>query len=73
MPEEKRKISVWMTAALCDNVLQAGYTSPTQAVVKGFEMLVQAQSEESPEAIRGQMQAEIDSLENDIERLTITL
>ena len=80
MPEEKRKISVWVPAALYDSVLQAGYTSPTQAVIHGFEMLVQSQSEESIEAVRGQMQvirrqtqAEIESLENDVERLTVAL
>jgi hypothetical protein len=80
MQEEKRKISVWVPAALYDNVLQVGYTSPTQAVIQGFEMLVQAQSEESPEAIRGQMQvirgqmqAEIDSLKSETERLTVSL
>ncbi|MCO5382657.1 MAG: hypothetical protein NHB15_11650 [Methanosarcina barkeri] len=73
MPEEKRKISVWVPAALYDSVLQAGYTSPTQAVIQGFEALVQPHSEESPEAvrgqmqaIRGQMQAEIDISKNEI-------
>ena len=80
MQEEKRKISVWVPAALYDNVLQVGYTSPTQAVIQGFEMLVQAQSEESSEAIRGQMQvirgqmqAEIDSLKSEIMTLSTAL
>ena len=80
MQEEKRKISVWVPAALYDNVLQAGYTSPTQAVIQGFEMLIQAQSEESSEvirgqmqAIRGQMQAEINDLKKENERLNIVL
>jgi DNA repair exonuclease SbcCD ATPase subunit len=80
MQEEKRKISVWVPDILYDNVLQAGYTSPTQAVIQGFELLIQAQGEESPEAIRGQMQAirgqmqaEIDTLKNEIERLNSVL
>jgi hypothetical protein len=80
MPAEKRKISVWVPADLYDNVLQAGYTSPTQAVIKGFELIVQAQNEESPEAIREQMQAirrqmqaELESLQKDVERLTLAL
>ena len=80
MQEEKRKISVWVPVVLYDNVLQVGYTSPTQAVIQGFEMLIQAQREESPEAIRGQMQAirgqmqaEINTLKNEIVRLNISL
>lgn len=80
MPEEKRKISVWVPDALYDSVLQAGYTSPTQAVIQGFEALVQTQSEESLEAvkeqmqaIRGQMQAEIDNLKIEIIRLNTSL
>jgi septal ring factor EnvC (AmiA/AmiB activator) len=80
MQEQKRKISVWVPAVLYDGVLQAGYTSPTQAVIQGFEMLTLAQSEDSPEAIRGQMQAvrgqmqaEIDTLKKEIERLNTSL
>jgi regulator of replication initiation timing len=80
MPEEKRKISVWVPAILYDNVLQVGYTSPTHAVIQGFEMLIQAMTEESPEAIReqmqairGQMQAEINNLKSEIERLNTSL
>lgn len=69
-----------MPANLHGSVLQAGYTSPTQAVIRGFEMIVQAQSEESLEVVRGQMQAirrqmqaEIESLQSHVERLTLAL
>jgi uncharacterized protein (DUF3084 family) len=80
MQEQKRKISVWVPSELYDNVLHAGYISPTNAVIQGFEMLTRAQSEDSPEevrrqmqVIRGQMQAEIDTLKNEIQRLNISL
>ncbi len=80
MQEQKRKISVWVPYELYDSVLHAGYTSPTNAVIQGFEMLTRAQSEDSPEevrrqmqVIRGQMQAEIDMLKNKIERLNAAL
>jgi TolA-binding protein len=80
MQEQKRKISVWVPSELYDSVLYAGYTSPTNAVIQGFEMLTRAQSEDSPEevrrqmqVIRRQMQAEIDTLKNEIERLNASL
>jgi uncharacterized protein (DUF3084 family) len=80
MQEQKRKISVWVPSELYDCVLHAGYISPTNAVIQGFKMLTRAQSEESSEevlrqmqVIRGQMQAEIDTLKTEIERLNTAL
>jgi seryl-tRNA synthetase len=80
MQEQKRKISVWVPSKLYDSVLHTGYTSPTNAVIQGFEMLTRAQSEESSEdirrqmqVIRGQMQAEIYTLKTEIERLNTSL
>jgi seryl-tRNA synthetase len=80
MQEQKRKISVWVPYELYDNVLRAGYTSPTNAVIQGFEMLTHSQSEDSPDEVRkqmqvikGQMQAELDTLKNEIERLNALL
>ncbi len=80
MQEKKRKISVWVPYDLYDNVLRAGYTSPTNAVIQGFEMLTRSQSKDSPDevrgqmqVIRGQMQAELDTLKNEVERLNASL
>jgi hypothetical protein len=41
MPEDKRKLCVWVPADLYGNVINAGYTSPTSAVTKGFEGLLE--------------------------------
>lgn len=73
MQEDKRKLSIWVPASLYDRVLEAGYTSPTHAVIKGFEKLLQEDTGENTEAMRSQVQAEIKSLTAENQRLRESL
>jgi len=40
MPDNKRKLCVWVPDNLYSNVVNAGYVSPTSAVIQGFERLL---------------------------------
>jgi hypothetical protein len=58
---------------LYDKVLQAGYTSPTQAIIKGFELLLKPEaSANSGEAVR-ELQGEIEGLKSENKRLKDSL
>lgn len=39
MPDDKRKLCVWVPDDLYKNVVKAGYNGPTDAVTKGFKLL----------------------------------
>ena len=41
MSEDKRKLCIWVPAELYGNIVTAGYTSPTIAVIKGLEKLLE--------------------------------
>jgi hypothetical protein len=87
MSDTKRKISAWIPATLYEKIEKAGYTSPTVAVTKGLELLVRAQSGDSPDTIGDkaetsgdsvetvwtQLETENKSLKNEIERLSVSL
>jgi hypothetical protein len=40
MPDEKRKISVRIPVITLESVRQLGYDSPTEAIIKGLELLI---------------------------------
>lgn len=77
MPETKRKICVWVSTDMYNNVVNAGYDSPTIAVTRGLELLIK-EAEGRKDAgnfaqITAQITAENDNLKNEIKRLTTTL
>ncbi|WP_370574228.1 hypothetical protein [Methanomethylovorans sp.] len=47
MPEDKRKINAWIPIELYEKVVSAGYSSTTEAIIKGLEMLFQDTKESS--------------------------
>jgi molecular chaperone GrpE (heat shock protein) len=40
MPEDKRKLCVWVPEGLYEDVIEAGYDGPTSAVTQGFKLLM---------------------------------
>lgn len=40
MPDEKRKISVRIPVTTLESVRQLGYDSPTEAIIKGLDLLI---------------------------------
>jgi len=40
MPDEKRKISVRISVIILESVRQLGYDSPTEAIIKGLDLLI---------------------------------
>ena len=77
MPEDKRKLCVWVPDNLYSNVVNAGYTSPTSAVIQGFERLLgdnKCQQETSTiMANYTNLLAENSNLKKEIERLNTAL
>jgi predicted RNase H-like nuclease (RuvC/YqgF family) len=77
MPETKRKICVWVSTDMYNNVVSAGYDSPTVAVIKGFELLLSEEERRKDagnlEQIAAQITAENNNLKNDIERLNTSI
>lgn len=73
----KRKICVWVSTDMYNNVVKAGYDSPTIAVTKGLELLIEeAKSRKDAgnlETIAAKITAENNNLTNEIERLTTEL
>jgi uncharacterized phage infection (PIP) family protein YhgE len=73
MPETKRKICVWVPTDMYDNVVTAGYDSPTVAVLKGFELLLGEEecrkNAGKMETITAQLTSENSNLKNEIETL----
>jgi chromosome segregation ATPase len=73
MPETKRKICVWVPTDMYDNVVSAGYDSPTVAVLKGFELLLGEEecrkNAGKMETFTAQLTSENSNLKNEIERL----
>jgi seryl-tRNA synthetase len=77
MPETKRKICVWVSTDMYNNVVNAGYDSPTIAVTRGLELLIE-EAEGRKDAgnfaqITAQITAENNNLKNEIERLNTEL
>jgi len=77
MPETKRKICVWVSTDMYDNVVKAGYDSPTIAVIKGFELLIgeaeYRQNVGNLEQAAAQITADNTNLKNEVQRLTLVL
>ena len=77
MSEDKRKLCIWVPAELYSNIVNAGYTSPTTAVIKGLEKLLEdtecQQETSNIMANYTNLLAENTKLKNEIERLTTAL
>ena len=77
MPETKRKICVWVSTDMYNNVVNAGYDSPTVAVIKGFELLLGEEERRMNageiEQIAAQLKASNSNLKIEIERLNTAL
>ncbi len=77
MSEGKRKLCIWVPAELYGNIVNAGYTSPTIAVIKGLEKLLEKnecqQKASNIMADYTNLLAENTKLKNEIERLTTAL
>ena len=77
MSEDKRKLCIWVPAELYGNIVTAGYTSPTIAVIKGLEKLLEndecQQKASTIMADYTNLLAENTKLKNEIERLTTAL
>lgn len=77
MPETKRKICVWVSTDMYNNVVNAGYDSPTIAVTRGLELLIE-EAEGRKDAgnfaqIAAKITAENNNLKNEIERVNTEL
>lgn len=68
--EDKRKINAWVPTELYDRVLSAGYSTVTEAVIKGLEMVLQDTSRTSQDTL-GHEQV-ITTLKADNSRLRAT-
>ena len=77
MPETKRKICVWVSTDMYYKVVEAGYDSPTVAVMKGFELLLEEaecrQYTSNLEQTVSQITADNSNLKNEVKRLTLAL
>ena len=77
MSDTKRKICVWVSNDMNDNVVNAGYDSPTVAVIKGFELLIgeaeHRQNTGNLEQVAAQITAENKDLKTEIQKLNISL
>ena len=77
MSEDKRKLCIWVPAELYSNIVNAGYTSPTTAVIKGLEKLLEdtecQQETSNIMANYTNLLAENTKFKNEIERLTTAL
>ena len=77
MSDTKRKICVWVSNDMYDNVVNAGYDSPTVAVIKGFELLIgeaeHRQNTGNLEQVAAQITTENKDLKTEIQKLNISL
>ena len=77
MSDTKRKICVWVSNDMYDNVVNAGYGSPTVAVIKGFELLIgeaeHRQNTGNLEQVAAQITTENKDLKTEIQKLNISL
>lgn len=77
MPETKRKICVWVSTDMYDNVVNAGYDSPTVAVIKGFELLLGEEERRENageiEQVAAQLKASNSNLKMEMEKLNTAL
>jgi hypothetical protein len=75
MSETKRKICVWVSIDMYNDVVKAGYDSPTVAVIKGFELLIREaeyrQNAGNLEQAAAQITADNINLKNEVQRLTL--
>jgi soluble cytochrome b562 len=77
MPEKKKKICVWVSNDMYNDVVNAGYDSPTTAVLKGFELILGEEERRKNvgelEQIAAQLTADVSNLKNENERLNTAL
>ena len=77
MSDTKRKICVWVSNDMYNNVVNAGYDSPTVAVIKGFELLIgeaeHRQNTGDLEQVAAQITAENKDLKTELQKLNISL
>ena len=77
MSDTKRKICVWVSNDMYNNVVNAGYDSPTVAVIKGFELLIgeaeHRQNTGNWEQVAAQITAENKDLKTELQKLNISL